>query len=171
MATNNDRNPPHAGRAGGPSDNVIPFARPRRTAQPSRRARLAVDAPPTGLDDLLDGPLALAVGDMLARPRAQDRVCAVALMHVSEYRLLEEGFGEEVARELDGLIQGRVHNLLQPTGLAVRVEELRARGITRSRALCERLLEGGAPGLHFYTMNQSAPTLQIWDNLDLPAAT
>ncbi|MDJ0738916.1 MAG: methylenetetrahydrofolate reductase [NAD(P)H] [Gammaproteobacteria bacterium] len=35
--------------------------------------------------------------------------------------------------------------------------------------LCSRLLEMGAPGLHFYTMNQAAPTLAIWDNLGLDA--
>lgn len=33
--------------------------------------------------------------------------------------------------------------------------------------LCHKLLEGGAPGLHFYTMNQTAPTQAIWDNLGL----
>lgn len=33
--------------------------------------------------------------------------------------------------------------------------------------LCEQLLAGGAPGLHFYTMNQIEPTRSIWSNLSL----
>jgi methylenetetrahydrofolate reductase (NADPH) len=33
--------------------------------------------------------------------------------------------------------------------------------------LCHTLLEAGAPGLHFYSMNQSVATLAIWKNLGL----
>jgi methylenetetrahydrofolate reductase (NADPH) len=38
---------------------------------------------------------------------------------------------------------------------------IRAFGIDVVTQLCERLIAGGAPGLHFYTMNQSAVTLEI----------
>jgi methylenetetrahydrofolate reductase (NADPH) len=42
---------------------------------------------------------------------------------------------------------------------------IQAFGLDLVSDLCQRLLDGGAPGLHFYTMNQSAPTLAILDNL------
>ncbi|MFV0371180.1 MAG: methylenetetrahydrofolate reductase [NAD(P)H] [Azonexus sp.] len=40
-------------------------------------------------------------------------------------------------------------------------DSIRAFGLDLVTQLCERLLHGGAPGLHFYAMNQSAPTLEI----------
>ena len=33
--------------------------------------------------------------------------------------------------------------------------------------MCQALLDAGAPGLHFYTMNQAAPSTAIWNKLGL----
>ncbi len=44
---------------------------------------------------------------------------------------------------------------------------LRAFGLDVVTELCRKLLDAGAPGLHFYTMNQAAPTVAIWNNLGL----
>lgn len=46
-------------------------------------------------------------------------------------------------------------------------EALRAFGIDLITELCDVLLDSGAPGLHFYTMNQTEPTAQIVRNLGL----
>ena len=45
---------------------------------------------------------------------------------------------------------------------------IRAFGLDVVTALCDRLLAHGAPGLHFYTMNMSDASLQIWRRLGLP---
>ncbi len=42
-------------------------------------------------------------------------------------------------------------------------------GIELVTRLCENLLAAGAPGLHFYTMNQSEPTSSICSNLGIRA--
>lgn len=44
-------------------------------------------------------------------------------------------------------------------------ESIRAFGLDVVTALCERLRAGGAPGLHFYTLNLAAPTLEICKRL------
>lgn len=46
---------------------------------------------------------------------------------------------------------------------------IRAFGLDVVSDLCRRLLDGGAPGLHFYTMNLAGPTLAIAERLGLIA--
>jgi methylenetetrahydrofolate reductase (NADPH) len=47
------------------------------------------------------------------------------------------------------------------------LESIRSYGIEVVSDLCERSLAGGAPGLHFYTMNRSAQCQQTWQSLGL----
>jgi methylenetetrahydrofolate reductase (NADPH) len=44
---------------------------------------------------------------------------------------------------------------------------IRAFGLDVVTKLCERLISGGAPGIHFYTMNQSELTLELCRRLKL----
>lgn len=45
---------------------------------------------------------------------------------------------------------------------------VQAFGLEVVTRLSETLLKGGAPGIHFYTLNQAEPTLRLWRNLGLP---
>ncbi len=49
------------------------------------------------------------------------------------------------------------------------VASIKAFGLEVVTDLCEQLRAGGAPSIHFYTMNQSAPTLALCQNLGLSA--
>jgi methylenetetrahydrofolate reductase (NADPH) len=44
---------------------------------------------------------------------------------------------------------------------------IRAFGLDVVTALCDKLLSQGAPGLHFYTLNQAGATCTIWQRLGL----
>ncbi len=62
-----------------------------------------------------------------------------------------------------------------PRWIRLRLEELQDDkpalldfGLDVVTRLCETLLKNGAPGLHFYTINQAEPTLRLWKNLALP---
>ncbi|HVN92534.1 MAG TPA: methylenetetrahydrofolate reductase [NAD(P)H] [Terracidiphilus sp.] len=67
-----------------------------------------------------------------------------------------------------------------PRWIRLRLEELENDkialhdfGLSVVTRLCETLLKGGSPGLHFYTINQAGPTLRLWEKLALrnePAA-
>ena len=47
---------------------------------------------------------------------------------------------------------------------------IRAFGLDVVTHLCEKLLAQGAPGLHFYTLNQVGLTSTLWQRLGLSAA-
>ena len=46
---------------------------------------------------------------------------------------------------------------------------IKAFGIDMVTGMCEKLLAAGAPGLHFYSMNNVEPSRTIWQNLGLVA--
>ena len=46
---------------------------------------------------------------------------------------------------------------------------IRAYGLDVVTQLCERLIAAGAPGLHFYTLNRSTSTLEVFDRLGVGA--
>lgn len=47
------------------------------------------------------------------------------------------------------------------------LESIRAFGLDVVTRLCQQLLDIGAPGLHFYTLNRAEPTATLWNNLGL----
>ena len=56
---------------------------------------------------------------------------------------------------------------LKLAGFGDDAASLKAFGLDVVTQLCEKLLAGGAPGLHFYTLNQAGATKEIWGRLGL----
>jgi methylenetetrahydrofolate reductase (NADPH) len=45
------------------------------------------------------------------------------------------------------------------------MDALQAFGLDVVTRLCERLLDGGAPGLHIYTLNRAKASRELWKRL------
>lgn len=76
------------------------------------------------------------------------------IMPISNYHQLAR-FSDACGAEIPRWIRKRLE------GFGDDQESIRTFGLDVVTLLCEQLLTGGAPGLHFYTMNQSGPTLEI----------
>ena len=82
------------------------------------------------------------------------------IMPITNYKQLAR-FSDMCGAEIPRWIRKRLE------GYGDDKESIKAFGEDVVTELCNQLLEAGAPGLHFYTMNQTAPTLALWNNLGL----
>ena len=69
--------------------------------------------------------------------------------------------GELIGTDVPAEVVGRI---AAHDGDAV---SMRAEGIALAAELCQDLLEAGAPGLHFYTLNRSRATREIFEKLSI----
>jgi methylenetetrahydrofolate reductase (NADH) len=81
------------------------------------------------------------------------------ILNVGSMRRMVELSGREMPEEVLARIEP-----LRDDPAAVRAE-----GVAIATELSDQLLEGGAPGLHFYTLNRSRATREIWSALSLKA--
>ena len=82
------------------------------------------------------------------------------IMPITNYMQLK-GFAEKSAIDMPRWIEERLR------GFGDDSASIRAFGLDVITEMCERLLREGAPGLHFYTMNQAQASTEIWSRLRL----
>jgi methylenetetrahydrofolate reductase (NADPH) len=70
-------------------------------------------------------------------------------------------FAQRDGIEIPRWVQMKMEGFMDDTA------SIRAFGLDVVTQLCRRLVEGGAPGLHFYTLNQSGLTLELCRRLGL----
>jgi methylenetetrahydrofolate reductase (NADPH) len=80
------------------------------------------------------------------------------ITNLASVRRMAELSGADVPESVLARFQG----LTEPA-------EVRREGVRVATELCEELLSGGAPGLHFYTLNRSRATLEIFQALKITA--
>jgi len=123
---------------------------------------------------------------LAAKLRLADFAITQFFFRVGDYRamlddLAERGVGKPVIPGIMPITNlGLVSRMAELSGAAVppevvaRIEavaedpeEVRRTGVAVATELCRDLLAAGAPGLHFYTLNRSSATREIYANLGL----
>lgn len=89
-----------------------------------------------------------------------DKPIVPGIMPITNYSRLA-GFSDMCGAEIPRWLNQRMQ------GYGDDIDSIRAFGLEVITRLCEQLLAAGAPGLHFYTLNQSKATLDICTNLGL----
>ena len=82
------------------------------------------------------------------------------IMPISNFSQLAR-FSTACGAEIPRWLSRKMESYLDDTA------SIRAFGLDFITGMCERLLAGGAPGLHFYALNQAGLTSTIWQRLGL----
>lgn len=82
------------------------------------------------------------------------------IMPITNFKQLAR-FSDTCGAEIPRWIRKRLE------GYGDDLDSIRAFGLDVTTDLCDKLLTGGAPGLHFYTLNRAGPTCTVWERLGL----
>ena len=82
------------------------------------------------------------------------------IMPITNYKQLAR-FSDACGAEIPRWIRKRLE------GYGDDLDAIRAFGLDVVTELCDRLLQAGAPGLHFYTLNRAGPSSTVWERLGL----
>jgi methylenetetrahydrofolate reductase (NADPH) len=81
------------------------------------------------------------------------------IMPITNYRSLER-FSAMCGAEIPRWMRKRLESFGDDDG------SIREFGLEVVTKLCERLIHGGAPGLHIYTLNRANATMRLWQRLN-----
>ncbi|WP_151635394.1 methylenetetrahydrofolate reductase [NAD(P)H] [Noviherbaspirillum aerium] len=95
-----------------------------------------------------------------ARKAGVDVPIVAGIMPITNYSQLSR-FSDMCGAEIPRWIRLKLASFGDDT------ESIKAFGLDVVTDLCERLLAGGVPGMHFYSLNQAATTTALWKRLDL----
>ncbi|MDB5796555.1 MAG: 5,10-methylenetetrahydrofolate reductase [Paucimonas sp.] len=95
-----------------------------------------------------------------ARKAGVDVPIAAGIMPITNYSQLSR-FSDMCGAEIPRWVRLKLASFGDDTA------SIKAFGLDVVSDLCERLIAGGAPGLHFYSLNQAAATTELWKRLRL----